>query len=438
MVPVNPLESGRFSLQRERVILFILAAVQFTSIVDFMIVMPLGPQLMRSLSIGPAEFGLIVSSYTFAAGFSAVVAAALIDRFDRRTSFLVLFAGFLIGTFLCGIAPTYVTLVAARTLTGGFGGILGGMAMTIVGDVFPEQRRGRATGYLMLGFSVASVVGVPLGLYFGTNYGWHFPFLALALAGLPLLFLTPLALPSLKHHLHHTHVHPLRSLVENFFIPTHVKAFLLTTALMIGSFSVFPYVSAYFVSNVGLTERQLPIIYIVGGTLTLIVSPIVGRLTDEFGKLRIYRIIAPASALLFLTITNLPRVHVSVATAVFGLLMVSNIGRMIAAMAMITGSVEPKRRGGFLSANASVQHIACGIAAYLGGAIITESADGTIHNFGYVGLIAACSTGLTLWLAGRIIPNNTSSPSASAISLAAAAQASADDGEPMVVTAEQL
>lgn len=436
MTEVPSTELERQTRRRELLILFILAAVQFTTIVDFMIVMPLGPQLMRTLAISPSEFSWIVSSYTFAAGISGLAASAIVDRFARRTTFLVLYAGFLIGTFLCAIAPTYLTLLAARIATGGFGGILGGMAMTIVGDVFPEERRGRATGSLMSGFALASVVGVPFGLFLGTSFGWHVPFLALVIGGLPLLFLVPFAMPPLNDHVHKAHAHPLRSLVETFSYPAHVKAFILTIALMIGSFSVFPYVSAFLVANVGWTEEQLPWMYVVGGALTLVAAPVVGKLTDRYGKLRIYRIIAPISALLLVAITHLSNVHMVVATAVFGLLMVSNVGRMIAAMAMITGSVEPHRRGGFLSANSSVQHLACGVAAYLGGEIIDVTASGRIEHFGRVGWLAAGSTLVTLWLAGRVKIIGQPTISAEQISLAAAAEASVDASEAILVAAE--
>src|SRR5690606_3776686 len=143
---------------------------QFTTIVDFMIVMPLGPQLMRKLEIGPAQFGLIVSSYTFAAGAAGLVASAIVDRFARRTTFMILYAGFLLGTLFCALAPSYPLLGAARVAAGAFGGILGRMAMTTIGDVFPDERRGRATGSLMSGFALASVVGGPFGLSLGTNY----------------------------------------------------------------------------------------------------------------------------------------------------------------------------------------------------------------------------------------------------------------------------
>lgn len=422
---------------QERLVLFILAAVQFTTIVDFMIVMPLGPQLKRTLAINDEQFSFIVSSYTFAAGFSGLIASLIIDRFSRRTTFLVLYAGFLLGTFLCGIAPSYATLVAARIATGWFGGLLGGMAMTIIGDVFPHERRGRAMGILMSGFALASVAGVPLGMVLGTEYGWYVPFLVLVVAGIPLLFLTPYAMPRLDGHVGKSNAHPIKALIETFTVPNHLNAFALIVVLMIGSFTVFPSVSNYFVANVGLTEQQLPWMYVVGGALTLIASPIFGKLVDRYGKLTIYRIIAPASALFFLTITQLPRVPVAVAVIVFASLMVCNVGRMIAAMALITGSVEPHRRGGFLSANSSVQHLACGLAASLAGVIISTNAEGRIEHFGVVGWIAALSTLSTLWLAGRIQLAEQAPVHAERISLAAAAEATVDAGEPLVMAAEE-
>jgi MFS transporter, DHA1 family, inner membrane transport protein len=419
--------------RRERLVLFILAAVQFTTIVDFMIVMPLGPQLMRTLHIGPAQFGLIVSSYTFAAGAAGLIASSIVDRFARRTTFVALYAGFLLGTVCCALAPNYQTLVLARIVTGAFGGVLGGLALAIIGDVFPENRRGRATGSLMTGFALASVAGVPFGLYLGTKYGWHVPFVVLAIGGIPALLLAPFALPPLNGHIGKSHTHPLRSIVETFSHANHLNAFALIIALMVGSFTVFPYLSPYLVANVGMTEEQLPWVYIAGGGLTLFAAPIVGRLADRFGKLVVFRRIIPISVVLLLVITNLPPVPLQIAVAVFGALMVFNVGRMICAMAMVTSSVEQRRRGAFLSANSSVQHMASGLGAYLGGLVVTQLPNGQIGNFWIVGLIAAGSTLLSLWLAGRVrVAYDESLVGAEAISLAVAAEASVDAGEPMV------
>jgi predicted MFS family arabinose efflux permease len=411
---------------RERLVLLILAAVQFITIVDFMIVMPLGPQLMRTLHIGPTKFGLIVSSYTFAAGAAGLVASSIVDRFPRRTTFMLLYGGFLVGTFFCALAPNYHALVVARIVTGAFGGIVGGISMAIIGDVFPENRRGRATGSLMTGFALASVIGVPLGLYVGTNYGWHIPFIALAIGGIPVLLLAPLALPTLDAHIGKTHAHPMRSLVQTFSDPIHLNAFTVIILLMIGSFTVFPYLPEYLVANVGMTEQQLPLVYIVGGALTFLTAPTIGRLVDRYGKLTVYRWIIPGSVAMLLVLTHLPPVPIAIAVAVFGGLMVFNVGRMICAMAMITSSVEPHRRGAFLSANASVQHISSGWGAYLGGLIVTQSANGKIEHFGAVGWIAAISTFATIWIAARLHSAERSPTSAQALSLEAAAEAAVD------------
>jgi predicted MFS family arabinose efflux permease len=421
-------------LGRERVVLLTLAAVQFTSIVDFMVVMPLGPQLMRALAIGPARFGLVVSSYTFSAGAAGMVASTLVDRFGRKAAFLALYGGFLVGTLLCGLAPTYATLVAARVVTGAFGGILGGLALAIIGDVFPEQRRGAATGALMSAFALASVAGVPFGLYLGTRLGWHAPFLLLAGLGLPILGVGVRALPPLRGHLVRARsAHPLSILAETLTHPNHLRAFALIVTLMFGGFAVIPYISPYLVANVGVAEVSLPWVYVAGGGLTLVAAPIVGRLADRHGKLRVYRVVAPVSALLMLLVTNLPRVGLAAAVAAVATLMVSNAGRMVPAMAMITSSVEPRRRGGFMSVNSSLQHLATGLGASVGGAIITKSADGTLRHFDRVGLIAVAATLLSLWLAGRLRVAGPAPATSPARCVGAAAEALSDAGEPLAV-----
>jgi predicted MFS family arabinose efflux permease len=431
---VGPLAPGRAGQEagRDRAVLLTLAAVQFTSIVDFMVVMPLGPQLMRTLGLTPDRFGLIVSSYTLAAGIAGLVASSLIDRFGRKAAFLSLYVGFLIGTLLCGLAPTYATLLTARVITGAFGGVLGGMALAIIGDVFPEERRGAATGALMSAFALASVAGVPFGLYLGTRLGWHAPFLLLAGLGSPVLGLAIRALPPLRGHLGRTPtVHPLTMLRESFTHPNHLRAFALVVSLMFGGFAVIPYISPYLVANVGVAEVNLPFVYMAGGGLTLVAAPVVGRLADRFGKLRVYRIVAPVSAALMLAVTNLPRVSLGIAVAAVAGLMVSNAGRMVAAMAMVTGSVESRRRGGFMSANSSIQHLSTGLGAFVGGKLITQAPDGMLRNFDLVGLIAVASTLLSLWLAGRLRPAGPSPATSAAFCLGAADEAMGDASDPL-------
>jgi MFS transporter, DHA1 family, inner membrane transport protein len=423
---------GLLTPGRERMVLLILAAVQFTSIVDFVVIMPLGPQLKQLLDLSPSQFGLIVSSYTFAAGLAGLVATMFLDRFARRAAFLTAFAGFLFGTLFCGLAPNFGTLLAARFLTGSFGGLLGGIALVIVSDIIPEKRRGAAIGALMSSFALASVVGVPIGLMLGLRYGWHVPFLALAGLGVPVWFLAARVLPRLDGHLRHPRdERPFELLLSTFTHPNHVRAFILTTALMFSSMAVLPYLSPYLVANVGFAESQLPLNFVTGGVLTLLASPLIGRLSDRFGKLFIYRIIAPANAVAAIVLTTLPPVHAAVAIAVVGAFMVSNAGRMVPAMALVTASVEPRRRGGFLGANAAVQHIAAGVGATFGGMILTQSADGKlIHHYPLVGIIAAVVTLASLWLAGRLRPFGFAHTTSVTESTCAAAGAM-DPGEPI-------
>lgn len=421
----------------ERTVVLVLAAVQFTSIVDFMVVMPLGPRLMRELHISPDHFGWIVSSYTFAAALAGLVASSLMDRFSRRSAFLWLYVGFLVGTLLCGLAPNFWALLAARVVTGAFGGILGGLALAIIGDVFPEDRRGRATGALMSAFALASVVGVPFGLFLGTKLGWHAPFLLLVALGLPILIVGFRILPPLNDHLvgrHGPRAHPLHLLASTFAEPNHLRAFALVVSMMLGGFAVITYLSPYLVANVGVSEDELFWVYVAGGSLTLFSSPVVGRLADRFGKLRVYRVIAPLSALLMLLATHLPRVPLFAAVLVFALLMVTNSGRMIAAMAMITGAVAPHRRGGFMSANSAVQHVATGVGAWLGGQMLAQNADHSLRHFDRVGWVAAGFTLLSLYLAGRLRSADSPTPTttAFAVAAAAAAEATADADNPCI------
>lgn len=385
-------------------ILFTLAALQFIGLVDFMIVMPLGPQLLAELGIDARQFSWVVSAYTLAAGVAGVVAAPWLDRVPRKSAYLVLSLGLLAGTVACGLAATYPLLLAARCVTGAFGGVLGGLSLAIVADVFPPERRGRATGILMLAFAVASVAGVPLGIVLGTRLGWPAPFFALTALGLPLVGLAAWSLPSLPMHVDGPPRHPVAQLVDTLTIPAHCRAFAMITLLMVGAFSVIPFISTSFVANGGITQQQLPALFIAGGLLTLVATPLAGRFIDRFGALSVFRGIVPLSAAMMLLLTHLPAVGIAVAASVTAVLMATNASRMVSAMALIMSSIEPSRRGSFMSANSAVQHVASGLGATLGGMIVEGGAGEPLRHFGLVGWLAAGATVASLWLAARIRP----------------------------------
>ncbi|HEU0052053.1 MAG TPA: MFS transporter [Longimicrobium sp.] len=392
----------RAARRREWVILAVLAAVNFCHIVDFVLVMPLGPQLMRGFAITPREFGLIVSAYTFSAAVSGLLAASVMDRFDRKRALLVLLAGFGVGTLACAFAPTYPVLVAARVLAGAFGGVLAGVVFTVIGDEIAPERRGTATGIVMAGFSAASILGLPMGLWFAARAGWHAPFLALAAITGGVLAFAILALPPMRGHLSAERRPPWTVIGEVARQPAHLRAFALSVMLMFGGFTISPFISPYLVANVGVKEEELSFVYLAGGIVTLVVSPLVGRLSDRFGHLRAFTVAALVSTLPIVAVTNLPRVPLAAALAVTTSLTLGFSSRMVPSMALITGSVEPRLRGAFMSVNASLQQMGAGVASFAAGLIVGGSGETGITRFPVVGAVAAVATLLALPLAARL------------------------------------
>lgn len=393
------------SIKREWMLLLILAAVNFIHICDFVIIMPLGPQFMRVFDISPAQFGILVSSYQFSASIFGVAAAFFIDKFDRKYFLLTLFAGFGVGTLLCALAPSYSVLLCARILTGAFGGILGATIFAFIGDLIPESRRGAATGTVMAAFSVASIAGVPIGLFLATRFSWHTPFMALAALTGVVLIAAFKALPNVRGHLYATHhKNPWGEMMEVLAQRNHQRAFLLMVMIMLAGFTVIAYLSPYMVSNVKLSEAQLPYIYLCGGLVTIFSSRIIGKMADTFGKLRVFTIMALLSIVPILLVTHMgpqPLPWVLTTTTLF---MVLVSGRIVPAIAMITSSAKPQHRGSFMSLNSSVQNMAAGLASLLAGVIMAEAQDGRLENYNLVGWIAAVATVLSVFVARFVKP----------------------------------
>ncbi len=385
----------------ERWLLLSLAAINFTTIVDFIIIMPLGPQYMRVFSISPAQFGVIVSSYAISAGISGLAAGFFLDRFDRKRALLALYAGFALGTLFCGLAQTYPLLVAARALAGAFGGVTGALILAVVGDVIPEHRRGAAMGMVMSAFSLANICGVPLGLVLASSFNWHVPFFVLA--GLSVVILAVLSgvMPSLRSHLTHLREEPPTARMFAILSgPAHQKAFLFMGMLTFTGFVVFPYLPKYLVANAGLTEKQLPWIYICGGACTMFSMNLIGRWADRAGKRPVFIRMSLAAVVPILIVTNLPAVPLLAALAVSTLLMICMSGRFVPAMAMMTASIEARHRGGFMSVNSSVQQLAAGLAAWISGLILGQSATGQITHFQITGLLSVFCALACIYLSG--------------------------------------
>jgi len=397
-------------IKKERLILIILAAAMFTHIMDFMIIMPLSPSLMSIFKITPAQFSLLVASYTITAGVTGFIAAFMIDRFDRKNTMLVMYAGFALGTLACALSPTFGVLLAARSLSGAFGGVLGALILSIVSDVVPLERRAQGIGVVMASFSVASVIGVPFGLFIASRFSWHAPFLALAILAFIIYILMVLYMPPLKSHLSHGNAakKPLEILRLIFGEKNSRLGLTFTSMLMMGHFTIIPFIAAYMVGNVGFSNSDLSYIYLVGGSLTFFFSPWVGRMADKYGRLKIFTIFGSLAILPVLAITNLPPMPLWGALIVTGIFFVFTNGRMVPSTTMETAVIRPDIRGSYMSIRSSVQQLTSGLASFVAGLIVSEKIsifDSNVKalvHYEYVGLVAVFFSLIALWIGQKL------------------------------------
>ncbi|WP_413293684.1 MFS transporter [Bdellovibrio sp. HCB185ZH] len=390
--------------KKEKILLGILASVQFSSIVDFMIMMPLGPQLMRLFGITPHQFGLLVSSYSFCAGLSGFTASFFMDKFDRKNLLLFFFVGFSVGTVACALSPTYELLLLARGLTGVFGGVLSSLVLSIVSDAISYERRGSAMGVIMTSFSVASIFGVPFSLFLANEYSWHAPFLFLGIASLFLCVVAYFGVPSVRSHLEHPREKEAvyQGLVRIFKNRNQVRALIFMAAVIFGHFAIVPYLSPSMVSNAGLTEAQLPLIYMIGGLFTIFTSPAIGRMSDRYGKHKVFLYGAGLCTLPIFAITNLGPNPAWIVLAITSVFFVVSGGRMIPATALVSGTASPQNRGSFMSIVSCVQQLSSAAASYLAGIIIVKSSAGRLENYEIVGYMSIAVTLLAIYLSRRI------------------------------------
>jgi predicted MFS family arabinose efflux permease len=393
--------------KRERWLLLTLASIQFTSVLDFMIMMPLGPQLTELFGISAGEFGFLVSAYTFAAGLSGLLAATYIDRFGRKRMMLTLYPLFGVAALACSFAPTFAWLMLARVASGFFGGVLMALSQTIVAEVIPFERRGRAMGVVMTSFSVATVAGVPLSLFLASHFNWHAPFLAIALMVSVCALGAAKTLPSLKGHLV---AHPSGDSAPNMLAnlrlvlvdPNHLRAYAMSSSMVFAGFAVIPYITLYLQGNAGFKPEQIPYVYLTGGVCTLISARFIGHWSDRAGKAYAFRRLALLMPLPLLAMTlsaDLPMVGVLLVSS---MLFVVMSGRMIPGMALIGASADPRRRGSFMTLNSAVQSLAMGLAALVGGQILGRDGNGHLTHYWMAALLGGGASLLSFVLASKL------------------------------------
>jgi MFS transporter, DHA1 family, inner membrane transport protein len=389
--------------KKERIVIFLLASLNFTHILDFMIMMPLG----NYLNVSAIQFSILVASYSIAAFFSGLAIAMFIDKFDRKKSLLFAYVGFVIGTLACGFAPTYGLLLAARIMAGLFGGIIGAQVLSIIADMFTYERRGRAMGAVMGGFAAASILGVPISLYLTNIFkqNWHIPFILIGSLGLLFIPLIIRFIPSMT-----THIQKKEAINNSIFsvlltvckVPAQRSALIFSGLLMMGHFLIIPFINPYLECNKGFSKDLTPMIYLVGGIASLLAAIYLGKLADKKGKLTVFSISVFFSLFMVLIITRMPNVPFTIVLLFFAIWFVVATGRIVTAQAMISEVVKPKQRGSFMSVNGSIQQLGSGLAALFAGSIVTTEKSGKIINYNWVGYLSIVVLLVSL-IFGRII-----------------------------------
>lgn len=386
----------------ERALLLLLAAIQCTHIMDFMVMMPLGPQLMRELGLNPGQFSGLVAAYTLAAGVVGMMAAPFIDRVDRRPLLLLTYAGFLVGTLACGLAHTHGTLLAARLVCGMFGGISGTLVMAIVADVVPPERRASGMGVVMTAFSAAAALGVPAGLFLAQKFRWEMPFFVVAGAG-ALVWLALLRfLPAVRGHLSVPPSERRGAFLALFRNANAGWAMLFMAAMVLGHMTIVPLLSPFLVRNTGFPESKLFLVYLVGGVLTIFTSPLVGRLADRYGRMRVLAVLIAIACAVILLISHSGPAPMALMLVKTGLFFVFASGRFVPAQAISSLAVSSAQRGGFMSLSTCVRDLASGAAAGLAGWVVVEGSDGLMHHFDRLGWIAVSASLIGLWIGSRV------------------------------------
>jgi len=393
----------------QKFVVAILAFLQFTIILDFMIVPPLGAMLMPALKITPAQFGLVVSVYAFSAGISGLLAAGFADRYDRKKLLLFFYTGFVAGTLMCGMVKTYETLVLARLITGLFGGVIGSIVFAIITDLFPLEKRGRVMGFVQTAFAASQILGLPAGLYFSNLWGWQAPFFMIvavsAVAGVAIvMYLQPID-AHLKMKIDRS---PLHHLIETVSTSKYLLAFAATALLSIGGFMLMPFGSAFTVHNLGIHVDKLPLIYLITGLCSILIGPLVGRACDTFGSFHVFVFGTLVAIVMVVVYTHLGVTPLLWVIIVNVLMFVGIFSRMIPSQTLMSVIPEASSRGAFMSVSSSLQQVAGGFASILAGLIVVERPDGVLDHFevvGYVVLGTALVTLFMMWRIYRVLPD---------------------------------
>lgn len=388
----------------EKIIIAILALLQFTIILDFLVISPLGDILMKELDMTTANFGYAVSGYAFSAGASGLLAAGFADRFDRKKLLIFFYTGFIVGTLLCAMSTSYTMLLFARIITGLFGGVIGSVSLAIVTDLFVIHQRGRVMGFIQMAFAASQIFGIPLGLFFANHWGWHSSFLMIvALSIVVLIAIISVMQPINKHLEHQSDKNPFLHLWHTLINKHYQVGFAAIALLSVGGFMLQPFGAAFLVNNVGITHEQLPLIFFFTGLSVFFIMPIVGRLSDRVSKFRLFAVGSVISIIMIIIYTNLGITPMWEIVLINMVLFMGIMSRMIPATTLNTAVPDMKDRGAYMAITASLQQIAGGIAAVCAGYIVHQETDGSpLEHYATLGYVISAVTLCSIFLIWRV------------------------------------
>lgn len=385
-------------------VIALLALLQFTIVLDFMVLAPLGDYLMKSLSMTPKGFGLVVSSYAFSAGLSGILAAGFADKFDRKKLLLFFYTGFIIGTLFCALATTYEMLLVARIVTGLFGGVIGAISMTIVTDIFAVHQRGRVMGFVQMAFAASQVLGIPIGLYLANIWGWHSAFLMIVILAI-MIAITILfkVRPIDKHLALQSDKSPFLHLWHAVSNRSYQTGFIATAFMSVGGFMLMPFGSAYLINNIKITQQELPMVFMFTGMASIVIMPLIGKLSDRVDKFMVFTGGSILAIILILIYTNLSPVPLWEIVVINMVLFMGIMSRMIPATTLTMSVPDIKDRGAFMSVNASLQQMAGGIAALCAGLIVTqETSNSPLRHYDTLGIVVSILIVICIFLVYRV------------------------------------
>ncbi len=384
---------------KEKIYIALLTGIQFFNILDFVVLMPLGPTLMRYFSITPLQFSALASSYSISAGVTGVLYSAFADKYNRKKFLLLILAGFTLMTFFCSVAPNFEVLLIARILTGVFGGIITPIVYAIIAELIPFERRGRAMGTVMASFSITSILGIPTGLLIADFFSWRHTFYFITFGAFLIILVTRIILPSLPVT---KIMHTPKEIVLNLWRVSIKKEYQLPFWIMFlytfSGFMLFPFLSPYAVKNIGLAEADLKYIYLVGGIFTVFFSRYSGVLTDRLGSLKVFipaLLISMPFIYLYTSVGQMSLAGLLIIST--GFMIMINF-RFVPVMTLITETPKDSERGAFMGILISLRSFAMAAGTSFTGLVVIENSQGQLERFNYVGILSILTSFIGMFL----------------------------------------